>query len=137
MYWRADRDAEALISQALDLVRGRPFDCTDLWWLEPALLENIRATVTDAAQILAEWQLEQGRSADAARTLRKGLLVDPAAEHLRRLLMQAAHDSGNIPAVHEAWDRLLRELAAYGLDPHPDASKLYHRLTSRQSTPPN
>ncbi|MFF5265192.1 BTAD domain-containing putative transcriptional regulator [Actinomadura viridis] len=124
------------LRQALDLVRGRPLEGCYHWWIDTPLLETMRATIVDAAELLAELDLAAGNVSGAGRAARKGLTADPAAEQLWRMLMRAEHAVGNAAGVHEAWSGCLRELAVIDadLEPHPDTVTLYQQLTSRPTT---
>ncbi|MGP4030104.1 BTAD domain-containing putative transcriptional regulator [Actinomadura sp. 3N407] len=129
-------DAARKLRQALQLVRGRPLEGCYHWWIDTPLLETIRATIVDAAELLAELDLATGAITGAGRAARVGLIADPAAEQLWRMVMRAEHAAGNTAGVHEAWSGCLRELAAVDteLEPHPDTVDLHHRLTRRPPT---
>ena len=117
----------------MDLIRGRPLEGCYYWWIDTPLLETIRATLTDAAELLAEEELAAGNPTGAGRAARKGLVADPAAEQLWRVLMRAEHAAGNSAGIHDAWTGCLRELAAFDadLEPHPDTITLYRTLTGK------
>jgi DNA-binding SARP family transcriptional activator len=133
-----DRGQDGIVElrQALDLVRGRPLEACYWWWIDTPLLETMRATLVDAAELAAELELATGNAAGAGRAARKGLIADPAAEQLWRMLMRAEHAAGNSAGVHDAWSGCLRELAAFDadLEPHPDTIALYRTLTGKPST---
>jgi DNA-binding SARP family transcriptional activator len=123
-----------MLTEALSLVRGQPLDNAFHWWIDPAIIEDIRAEVADTASALAELELRASRPAAAARAARAGLSADPAAEQLWRLLMRAEDAAGNKAGVHEAWRRcmqIISEIAADG-EPHPATTALYHQLTRRE-----
>ncbi len=124
---------------ALNLVRGQPCDGIFFWWLEPAVIESMRADVTDAAALLARLELDAGDPAAAGRAARVGLAADPAAEHLWRAVMEAEYAVGNITGVHQAWRLLRAAIAAIspGGQPHPDSVALYQDLTQPQSAAPS
>ena len=132
-----DPDAAAnLLAEALTLVRGEPFTGVgrNYSWAAPHA-GLIVAQVVDAAEELGEIRLAAGDWRGAEWAARQGLLVFPCDERLYRLLMRAAHASGNIPAVHRAFD----ELAAVVADPddgvepddtlHPETVTLLEDLT--------
>jgi two-component SAPR family response regulator len=130
------KDGIAELRRALELVRGRPLEGCYHWWIEAALLETMRATIVDAAELLAELELAAGSSAGAGRAARKGLIADPAAEQLWRMVMRAEHAAGNSAGVHDAWSGCLRELEAFeaDLEPHPDTVALYRTLIGKPAT---
>jgi DNA-binding SARP family transcriptional activator/LysM repeat protein len=128
--------AANLLAEALTLVRGEPFTGVGRGysWAAPHA-GLIVAQVVDAAEELGEIRLAAGDWRGAEWAARQGLLVFPCDERLYRLLMRAAHASGNIPAVHRAFD----ELAAVVADPddgvepddtlHPETITLLDELT--------
>ncbi|WP_395110242.1 LysM peptidoglycan-binding domain-containing protein [Actinomadura sp. SCN-SB] len=124
------------LRQALDLVRGRPLEGAYYWWIDTPLLETMRATIVDAAELLADLELAAGHPAGAARAAHKGLIADPAAEQLWRMKMRAEHAAGNSAGVHDAWSACLHELATIDadLEPHPDTVALYRTLTGKPSS---
>ncbi|WP_165966897.1 BTAD domain-containing putative transcriptional regulator [Actinomadura sp. 7K507] len=128
-----DSDAADKLRRALQLVRGRPLEACYHWWIDTPLLETVRATIVDTAELLAELDLATGAITGAGRAARIGLVADPAAEQLWRMVMHAEHAAGNTAGIHEAWSGCLRELAAIDteLEPHPATVELYHRLTHR------
>ncbi len=125
----AGRDAACLRS-ALRLLRGQPFAGCDYWWLDPALTETVRAQLVDAADLLAELELEAGDPPAAARAARTGLAGDAGAEQLWRALMRAEHAAGNSTGIREAWSRCLDAIAEIAADgqPHPQTTALYREL---------
>ena len=125
------------LMRALELVRGKPLEGCYWWWIDTPLIESMRATVVDAAELLAEYQLATGDAAGAGRAARKGLTSDPSAEQLWRMVMRAEHLAGNTAGVHEAWTNFLKELAAVDpdLEPHPDTIAIYHQFTGRSPAP--
>ena len=131
-------NAQALRA-ALDLVRGQPCDGIFYWWLEAAVIESMRADVTDAAALLARLELDAGDPAAAGRAARAGLAADPAAEHLWRSVMEAEYAAGNVAGVHQAWRRLRDAIAAIspGGQPHPDSIALYQDLTQAREASPH
>lgn len=127
----AKRNSTTDLWDALTLVRGPVLDGCYHWWLETPVIENIRAEIVDAADLLAELELDAGRPDRSARAARQGLASDPYAEQLWRALMRAEYEAGNMSRVHEAWKACLKavaEISADG-DPHPETAALYRRLT--------
>ncbi|WP_182886012.1 BTAD domain-containing putative transcriptional regulator [Microbispora sp. H10885] len=131
----AKRNRTEDLWDALALVRGPVLDGCYHWWLETPLIENIRAEIVDAADLLAELELDAGRPDRSARAARQGLASDPYAEQLWRALMRAEYEAGNISHVHEAWKACLKAVAEVSADgdPHPETTALYRRLTARRS----
>ncbi|MGI5157295.1 BTAD domain-containing putative transcriptional regulator [Microbispora sp. CA-102843] len=128
----AKRNSTTDLWEALALVRGPVLDGCYHWWLETPLIENIRAEIVDAADLLAELELDAGRPDRSARAARQGLASDPYAEQLWRALMRAEYEAGNVSRVHEAWKACLKAVAEVSADgdPHPETAALYRRLTT-------
>ncbi len=128
----AKRNSTTDLWEALALVRGPVLDGCYHWWLETPVIENIRAEIVDAADLLAELELDADRPDRSARAARQGLASDPYAEQLWRTLMRAEYEAGNMSRVHEAWKACLKAVAEVSADgdPHPETAALYRRLTS-------
>ncbi|MEN3541083.1 BTAD domain-containing putative transcriptional regulator [Microbispora sp. ZYX-F-249] len=128
----AKRNSTTDLWEALALVRGPVLDGCYHWWLETPVIENIRAEIIDAADLLAELELDAGRPDRSARAARQGLASDPYAEQLWRALMRAEYEAGNMSRVHEAWKACLKAVAEVSADgdPHPETATLYRRLTT-------
>ncbi|MEO3861333.1 bacterial transcriptional activator domain-containing protein [Acrocarpospora sp. B8E8] len=120
------------LRDALTLIRGQAFTGCYHWWLQPSLLETIRAEIVDTAAVLADLELCTGNPAAAARAARCGLTADPSAEQLWRALMRAEHAAGNLATLHQTWKQCLRQISDISLDgrPHPDTIHLFHQLTT-------
>ncbi len=116
---------------ALELVRGEPFAECFYWWIDIALAETMRAEIVDAADLLAQLELEAGNAGAAAWAARAGLTAEPAAEQLWRALMRAEDAAGNAAGVAEAWSACLDAITdiAPGGEPHPDTQRLYRDLS--------
>jgi DNA-binding SARP family transcriptional activator len=110
----------APLAQAMRLVRGQPLADCWYWWLDLGLAEAMRARIVDVATALADLALAGHDHAAAARAARAGLLADPAAERLWRLLMRAEHAAGNPAGVREAWAQCLAAIADIAADGQPE-----------------
>jgi len=121
---------------ALSLINGQPFTGSYFWWIDIPLAETVRAEIVDAAETLAEFEFAIGLPRAAAKAARAGLMAEPSAEQLWRIVMRAEHAAGNLAGVAEAWRRCLNAIEdiAPGGEPHPDTATLYQQLTdcSRQ-----
>jgi DNA-binding SARP family transcriptional activator len=128
----AARDADQLAA-AMAMVRGQPFTGCYYWWLDYALVENVRARIVAAAETLGKLALAAGNPAQAARATRAGLVADEAAERLWRVLMRAEHAAGNMAGVREAWTRCLHAVADISADGQPERATVavYHELGGR------
>jgi DNA-binding SARP family transcriptional activator len=117
---------------AVSMIGGQPFTGSYFWWIDVPLIETMRAELVDAAETLAEFELAAGSARAAARAARAGLLAEPSAEQLWRMLMRAEHAAGSTAGVTEAWQRCLDaiEEIAPGGEPHPDTTALYRRLSA-------
>jgi DNA-binding SARP family transcriptional activator len=133
---RASRDPGPLRG-AIGLLRGQPLAGCYFWWLDPVLIEAMRAEIVDASALLAGLELEDGDPPAARRAARAGLAADSAAEQLWRLLMLAEDASGNTAGVHSAWHGCLAAIAdiAPGGEPHPDTVGLYQELAGGRRRP--
>ena len=126
---RADRSAVDL-REALELVRGQPFDECYHWWIDIALVETMRAEIVDTAGLLAQLEMAAGDPHAAGRAARIGLSAENAAEPLWRTLMRAEHAAGNQAGVTDAWTACLDAITeiAPGGEPHPDTERLFREL---------
>jgi len=122
--------------QALELIRGRPFDelrAPD-WVLLEGILASVEAAVVDVASRLAEHCLLHGDPGGAEWAARQGLRVSSYDERLYRVLLRTADASGN-PAGVEAVMAELLHLVAEDVEPfdavHPETFALYRELSRR------
>lgn len=131
---RARRDpanAIEILVQALDLVRGRPFQDvrSGYAWVELEHLDaEIDAVVTDAALDLVDLALAAGDITSARHAIRQGLLGCPGSEPLLRAAMRVAHAAGDQPGVERAWRDIERVTGELGFEPHPESIDLYRTL---------
>ena len=129
----AESGKVAGLREAVSLIAGQPFTGSYFWWIDMPLIETVRADVVDAAEKLAELELAGGAPRAAAKAARTGLLAEPAAEQLWRVLMRAEHGAGNMAGVAEVWRRCLdaiEDIAPAG-EPHPDTAVLYRQLAGQ------
>jgi hypothetical protein len=128
-----DRNEECgLLRQALDLLRGQPFEGVRGydWAFTEGVVVEAEATIADAAHRLARLALDRGDADLATWAAMQGLKSVPGSEPLYRDRMEAAHLIGDPAAV----DRIVEELCRYieTLDPlddlHPDTIELWHRI---------
>ena len=124
--------------EALELVRGRPFDglrATD-WLILEGVGPAVEARVVDVATSFAEWCLDAGDPAGATWSARRGLLASPYDERLYRVLMRAADAAGNPAGVEAVMTELVR-LVADDVEPfdsvHPETLDLYRSLSRRRT----
>jgi DNA-binding SARP family transcriptional activator len=128
--------------EAIDLVRGRPFD--GLQNAEWTILEGIAADVEDCVAALvcrlADARLRRGRPSLAAAAARRGLAASPYDERLYRRLMVCADREGNPAGVERVMSELLTHLGggdregrgAFDLAAvHPKTAALYSSLSRR------
>jgi DNA-binding SARP family transcriptional activator len=138
----ADSDDPDAWDEAVDLVRGRPFD--GLQNAEWTILEGIAAEVEDRvaslACRLADARLRRGRPSLAAAAARRGLAASPYDERLYRRLLLCADREGNPAGVERVMSELLAHLGGLGLGPqgafdlaavHPKTAALYSSLSRR------
>lgn len=126
------------LAAAMALVRGRPLDGSRYWWLDASVTEIIIAQVVDAGLRLAESQLADGDAAGAATTARTGLLADPAAEQLSRVLMRAEHAAGSQAGVTSAWAACHEAIQAVDPagSPQEETTELYRALSGDDASRP-
>lgn len=123
-------------TEALRLIRGRPFDglrSTD-WALLEGTVATMEAVVVDVASRQAEWCLERGDPAGAETAARQGLRVSAYDERLYRVLIRGADAAGNPAGIESAMHELVR-LVGEEIEPydavHPETLELYRRLSRR------
>jgi DNA-binding SARP family transcriptional activator len=133
----ADSANPAAWRQALELVRGRPFEGLreTQWTLIEGVIPAMESTVVELACRLAEVLLANGGAEGAEWAARRAMLVCPWDERLYRVLMRGADALGNRAGVDAALRHLGRVLENKG-DPlnsvHPDTASLYRQLTARR-----
>lgn len=131
-------DDPEMWSQALDLVRGRPFEGlrSGDWPILEGIAPMIEARVVDVSTRLAEHCFSVADPRRAEWAARKGLLVSPYDERLYRILLRAADLAGNPAGVEAVMAELVR-LVADDVEPydsvHPETMGLYRSLTRRRS----
>jgi hypothetical protein len=112
-----------LLGEALQLVRGRPFQGVDpatYVWAEPAIHDMVGAIV-DTAHVLAGARLMSGDARGAAAAAARGLLVDPGSELLHRDAIRAAQAVGDPAEVRRSVARLRAEMD--DIDPDGDLAE--------------
>jgi DNA-binding SARP family transcriptional activator len=135
----AGEDGAEDLRDALELVRGRPFEGArprTYGWAELDEAPAMASTIVDVADRLADLCLREGDHSGAAWAARRGLATAPYDERLYRRLMLAADQAGNPAGVEAVMDELLRRLDDDELEPydslHTTTRELYERLR-RQS----
>ncbi|WP_431679111.1 LysM peptidoglycan-binding domain-containing protein [Kitasatospora sp. KL5] len=118
------------LSAALALVRGRPFDGVPprrYAWVEYHR-QLMVAAIVDVAVRLAELRLAEGDRAAAREAVDTGLTVEPGAEVLYRLGLQAADRMGDRAAVESYAIRLDTQLQHLNAELQPATAELLHVL---------
>jgi DNA-binding SARP family transcriptional activator len=119
--------------QALQLVRGRPFEGLreTQWTLIEGVIPSMESTVVELACRSAEALLAHGDPEGAEWAARRAMLVCPWDERLTRVLMRGEDAKGNRAGVDAALRHLGRVLEYKG-DPlnavHRDTAALYRQL---------
>lgn len=114
---------------AIDLVHGEPLEDCYHWWIDPLLIETCRVHILETAATLATLELDNGHPTAAANAARRGLLVDPLAEPLYALLLQAQSAAGDQAGIHRTYKLYLQRLDEADIKPYPTTVALYHQLT--------
>jgi DNA-binding SARP family transcriptional activator len=128
-------EAIELYRQALDKVRGRPFEDAPAPWFtwadDSPLVSDIEVAVVRAAEELGERALEAGETELAAWAARQGLRVIPVREHLTRVRMQAAFNAGDADGIEQAHTEAVRAVRRF-VDPaeplQDETERLYQKL---------
>ena len=114
------------LEEALDLVRGRPFEnaaAKTYTWAEHDRARMV-AQIADAACELARRRGEAGDWRGAEDAAMRGLAIDPALERLWRVRILAAHVGGSPHAGQEAIDRMLTIAGQLGGDLEAETTAL-------------
>lgn len=120
----------AHLEQALSLVRGRPFEGTQLRryaWAEP-LRQAMISAIADVAYELAHRRLMEGRWRAADEAAARAVSIEPGLERLWRIRILAAHEGHNQAAESEAIDRMLLTIEELGFDLEPETTRLLTAL---------
>jgi DNA-binding SARP family transcriptional activator len=140
-FGREHRSTDAL-RQALDLVRGRPFEAvisgrTYGWVHTEGHGRHIEAEVADAADLAAGLYLETGDALSARWAARRGLLAEPYTERLWVRLMEAADELGESREIERIMDEMdvVLELDGDFTSLHPNTLAAYDRLSRRRRFP--
>lgn len=129
-------DATVALREALELVRGQPFEGARgfEWAYSEGLVAATEATVADAAHALAQLYLDARDPAGAGWAANQGLKASPGDEILYRDRMLACDLAGNPAGVESVMDELCEVVEA--LEPydalHPDTLTLYERISHRR-----
>lgn len=124
-------EAARLLKEALELVRGRPFDGLDYRWTH-MIIADLESRVTNAANRLADLCREIRDPAAAAWAAQQGLAAtvqpdDRLLGHLLRAI--SAHGPAELS---QSWREVTARYAAIGDAPGPDLVALYDRLRTGQ-----
>lgn len=118
------------LEAALSLVRGKPFENSDLLtdfarWTEPVDLEA-RQLIADVAHLVAQHRLDQSDVTGAIAAISLGLNVNPYDQSLRADLIDVAAHTSN----REGLDKAIREFYDWlgGEPPTPETISLLERV---------
>ncbi|MEV0604628.1 LysM peptidoglycan-binding domain-containing protein [Streptomyces sp. NPDC050315] len=120
----------ALLRQALELVRGRPFASVNprrYVWAEH-LAQDMIAAIVDVAAELAERYLAGRDPRGALWAASKGLEAAPEMEHLYRLLFQAYAAVGDLDSLERAAQQLDHLNEELGVELEEATAELLRRL---------
>jgi DNA-binding SARP family transcriptional activator len=124
-------DRQALLEQALALVRGQPLAGSDYPWATGEV-RRLVATVVDRLQELGYLRLDAGDASGALAAAEQALALDPLNEGAHRLAMQAESALGLRQAISARYQQLRERLdARFGLEPERETRLLHRRLLSQ------
>jgi DNA-binding SARP family transcriptional activator len=137
-----EQQSTAALRQALELVRGRPFEAvisgrTYGWIHTEGHGRHIEAEVADAADLAASLYLKAGDPLAARWAARRGLLAEPYTERLWVRLMEAADELGESQEIERIMDEMdiVLELGGDFTGLHPNTLAVYDRLSRRRRFP--
>jgi DNA-binding SARP family transcriptional activator len=126
-------EREALLEQALELVRGQPLAGSDFAWAAGEV-RRLRAIVVERLGDLGRLRLDDGNAAAALAVAERALELDPYHEAAHRLAMEAEAALGLRGAIIERYEQLTQELGSgLGLEPERDTKLMYRRLLSQDA----
>src|SRR5262249_46084147 len=126
-------DRQALLEQALALVRGQPLAGSDYPWATGEI-RRLRATIVDRLQELGYLRLDGGDPTGALAAGEQGLALDPLNEGAHRVAMQAEAALGLRQAITARYEQLRERLdARFGLEPERETRLLHRRLLSQDN----
>jgi DNA-binding SARP family transcriptional activator len=124
-------DRQALLEQALALVRGQPLAGSDYPWATGDV-RRLVATIVDRLQELGYLRLDAGDASGALAAAEQALALDPLNEGAHRLGMQAEAGLGLRQAISVRYQQLRERLdARFGLEPERETRLLHRRLLSQ------
>jgi DNA-binding SARP family transcriptional activator len=127
-------DRQALLEQALALVRGQPLGGSDYPWAAGEV-RRLRATIVDRLQELGYLRLDGGDPTGALAAGEQALALDPLNEGAHRVAMQAEAALGLRQAITARYEQLRERLdARFGLEPERETRLLHRRLLSQDDT---
>jgi DNA-binding SARP family transcriptional activator len=124
-------DRQALLEQALALVRGQPLAGSDYPWATGEV-RRLAATIVDRLQELGYLRLDASDASGALAAAEQALALDPLNEGAHRLAMQAESALGLRQAISARYQQLRDRLdARFGLEPERETRLLHRRLLSQ------
>ncbi len=130
----ASSEAIELLSDALALVHGEPFDDGGYEWAD-ATQDNVQTHdhILNAARELYRLASEAADLTTARFALVQGLKAVPGHEDLYRLRMQLEHRAANTAAIHATFNELTHQLNVLECEPSTETVNLYRQLVGRRS----
>lgn len=130
----ASNEAIELLSDALTLVHGEPFDDGGYEWAD-ATQDNVQTHdhILNAARDLYRLACEADDLTTARFALVQGLKAVPGHEDLYRLRMQLEHRAANTAAIHATFNELTHQLNILECEPSTETVNLYRHLVGRRS----
>ena len=130
----ASNEAIELLSDALALVHGEPFDDGGYEWAD-ATQDNVQTHdhILNAARDLYRLACDAADLTTARFALVQGLKAVPGHEDLYRLRMQLEHRAANTAAIHATFNELTHQLNVLECEPSTETVNLYRQLVGRRS----
>ena len=134
---RNARDSDQAVghlTDALSLVRGRPFNTKTEWVWATVEQQILIKQIEDAAVTVAEFHLDSGRYADAIWATKQGLLAGSGNRALEKLHIEAALKFGDHAEVVALFKSISFDASDhpedfdFDLDENPEFNDAYQRL---------
>jgi DNA-binding SARP family transcriptional activator len=125
-------EAIRLLSDAIDMVDGQPFDDAGYdWAYSEQLVSEANSLIIAAACQLTTLALADGLVDVARNGVRRALRAVPGDEDLYRCRLRVEGHSGNLAGVRSAYAELVTALKTLDVKPSEETVALYTQLVRR------